>query len=87
MSEAEALIKTLDKIPDNEIVGVAAILSEKVAVMLTRFELETIASESLCVKVTLGAEPQLAPQIGSAPAFPNLIGSDSIFETHQSDRS
>ena len=38
-------------IPDNEIVGVAAILSENVAVMVTSSELETTLSESVSVKV------------------------------------
>ena len=53
-SELEALIRAFDVIPDKEMVGVAAILSEKVAVMVTTSELETILSGSVSVKVTVG---------------------------------
>ena len=53
-SEAVALICTSETIPVNEIVGVADILSEKVAVMVTTSELDTILSESVSVRVTVG---------------------------------
>ena len=41
--------------PDKDMVGVAAILSEKVAVMVTTSELETILSDSVSVRVTAGS--------------------------------
>jgi hypothetical protein len=44
----------LDVIPERLKVGVAAILSEKVAVIVTTSELETILSESVLVKFTVG---------------------------------
>ena len=71
-SEAVALIETSDTTPIKEIVGVAAILSEKVAVMVTTSELETILSESVSVSVTVGAVLSMAKVILSVPeyAFP-----------------
>jgi hypothetical protein len=54
-------------IPVKEIVGVAAILSEKVAVMVTTSELETILSESVSVSVTVGAVLSMAKVILSVP--------------------
>ena len=54
--EAVELINTSDKIPDRLIVGVEAILSEKVAVIVTTSELETRLSESVSVKVTVGLD-------------------------------
>ena len=44
----------MDVIPERLKVGVAAILSEKVAVIVTTSELETILSESVLVKFTVG---------------------------------
>ena len=43
-------------IPVMEIVGVAVITSEKPAVMVTTWEVETKLSLSVSVKVTVGAE-------------------------------
>ena len=48
-----ALICASETIPVKEKVGVAAMLSEKVAVIVTTSELETILSESVSVKVTV----------------------------------
>jgi hypothetical protein len=45
---------TFEIIPDKEIVGVTDILSEKLAVIVTTSEFETILSESLLVRVTDG---------------------------------
>jgi len=55
-AEAVAVISASDTIPVKESVGVAVILSEKVAVIVTTSELETILSESVSFKVTDGAE-------------------------------
>ena len=52
--ELVAVINTLEITPDKLIVGVADILSEKVAVMVTTSELETMLSEFVSVKVTVG---------------------------------
>ena len=56
-------------IPDKLSVGVAAILSEKVAVMVTTSELETILSESVSVSVTVGAVLSMAKVILSVPEY------------------
>src|SRR5210317_1938453 len=71
-SEAVALISALEVIPERLKVGVAAILSEKVAVMVTTSELETILSESVSVSVTVGAVLSIVNVILSVPeyAFP-----------------
>ena len=53
-SDAVAVISASDTIPVKERVGVALILSEKVAVRVTTSELETRLSESVSVKVTVG---------------------------------
>ena len=53
-AEVVALIDASEVIPEKDIVGVSVIASEKAAVMVTTFELETILSESLSVKVTEG---------------------------------
>ena len=53
-AESVAVISVLVTIPDKLSVGVAAILTEKVAVMVTTSELETMLSESVSVKVTVG---------------------------------
>ena len=52
-SEAVAVICASEIIPVRLKVGVADILSEKVAVIVTTSELETILSESVSVKVTV----------------------------------
>ena len=48
--------------------GVEAILSEKVAVIVTTSELETILSGSVWVKVTVGVELSIVKVILSVPA-------------------
>ena len=53
-SEAVALISASETMPVKERVGVADMLSENVAVIVTTSELETILSESVSVKVTVG---------------------------------
>ena len=58
--EAVAVISWLVTIPLRLMVGVAAMLSENVAVIVTTSELETILSESVCDKVTVGAVESLA---------------------------
>ena len=62
----------LDVIPERLIVGVGVIASEKVAVMVTTSEFETILSESVSVSVTVGAVLSMAKVILSVPeyAFP-----------------
>ena len=54
-------------IPDKEMVGVAAMLSENVAVMVTTSELETRLSESVSVKVTVGGVLSIVKVILSVP--------------------
>src|SRR6056300_717242 len=65
-AEPVALIKISDAIPDKEIVGVTAMLSEKVAVMVTTSELETILSESVSVKMTVGGVVSKALKFNTA---------------------
>ena len=67
-----ALICGSETIPVKEKVGVAAMLSEKVAVIVTKSELETIVSESVSVKVTVGVVLSIVNVILSVPeyAFP-----------------
>ena len=57
-AEAVAVISASDTIPVKESVGVAVILSEKVAVRVTTSELDTILSESVSVRVTVGFIPE-----------------------------
>ena len=68
-AEAVAVISVFVMIPDKLSVGVAAILSEKVAVMVTTSELETILSESVSVSVTVGAVLSMAKVILSVPEY------------------
>ena len=53
-SEAVALISASETIPVKERVGVADMLSENVAVIVTTSEFEIILSESESVNVTVG---------------------------------
>ncbi len=66
--ELVAVINTLEITPDKLIVGVADILSEKVAVMVTTSELETMLSESVSVKVTVGKVLSMVKVILVVPA-------------------
>ena len=52
----EAVIATLDTSPVMLMVGVTAIASLKVAVMVNTFDPETILSESVSVKATVGRD-------------------------------
>ena len=90
-SEAVALIETSDTTPDKEIVGVAAIISEKVAVIVTTSVLETMLSESVSVRVTVGAVVSTAKVMLSVPeyAFPDKSVPETVavvfnilYETH-----
>ena len=54
-----AVISASETISVKESVGVAVILSEKVAVRVTTSELDTILSESVSVRVTVGFIPEL----------------------------
>ena len=54
-------------IPDNEIVGVTAMLSENVAVIVTTSESETTLSESVSVKVTVGGVLSIVKSMLSVP--------------------
>jgi hypothetical protein len=56
-----------DSIPEIFKVGVATILSEKVAVIVTTSEFETILSESASVKVTVGKILSMEKVILSVP--------------------
>ena len=58
----------LESIPVSEIVGVDAILSEKVAVRVTTLELETKLSLSVSVKLTVGFKLSIVKVILSVPA-------------------
>ena len=69
VSEAVAFIRELETIPEKLIVGVEAILSEKVAVIVTTLEFETISSESVSVKVTVGAVLSIIKVILSVPEY------------------
>ena len=62
-AESVAVISVLVTIPDKLSVGVAAILTEKVAVMVTTSELATILSESVSENVKVISSGQV-PQIG-----------------------
>ena len=64
-----ALINTLEVIPERLKVGVAAILSEKVAVIITTSESEIISSESVSVNVTVGSVLSIVNVILSVPAY------------------
>ena len=55
--------------PDKLKVGVAVILSEKVAVIVTTSELETRLSESVSVKVTVGKILSIVKVMLSVPAY------------------
>ena len=59
-------ISASDTIPVKESVGVALILSEKVAVRVTTSELETILSESVSVKMTVGGVVSKALKFNTA---------------------
>ena len=52
--DAEAVIRAPVVIPERLSVGVAAMLSEKVAVIVTTSELETRLFESVSVRMTVG---------------------------------
>lgn len=69
VSEAVAFIRESETIPEKLIVGVEAILSEKVAVIVTTLEFETISSESVSVKVTVGAVLSIIKVILSVPEY------------------
>ena len=62
-----ALICALEVIPERLKVGVAEILSEKVAVIVTTSELETMLSESVSVNVTVGSVLSIIKVILSVP--------------------
>ena len=69
-----ALICAFETIPDNEIVGVADILSENVAVIVTTSEWETILSESVSVRVTVGLDKSISSfNFSSEPSDSPLI--------------
>ena len=55
-------------IPDKLSVGVADILSEKVAVIVTTSELEIRLSESVSVSLTVGTELSIVKVMLSVPA-------------------
>ena len=61
--------------PVKERVGVADMLSEKVAVIVTTFELDTILSESVSVRVTVGfiLEETIKNPLNVAEAVPAVI--------------
>ena len=67
--ELVAVINTLEITPDKLIVGVADILSEKVAVMVTTSELETMLSEFVSVKVTVGKVLSMVKVMLSVPEY------------------
>ena len=64
-----ALICALEVIPERLKVGVADILSLKVAVIVTTSELETRLSESVSVSITVGTELSIVNVILSVPAY------------------
>ena len=66
-SDAVALINALEIIPVNDSVGVAVMLSEKVAVIVTTSELETRLSESVSVMLTVGVVLSIVKVILSVP--------------------
>ena len=79
-AEAVAVISASDTIPVKESVGVAVILSEKVAVIVTTFEFDTILSESVSVRVTVVfiLEETIKNPLNVAEAVPAVLLAVSV---------